>query len=72
MLDYRSSAVLVKGDHMQISFKLAQIFEKLQRLQKISQDRKFLTIALALKDIVLGLNGPMESFPSIKLQSVAG
>ena len=41
-------------------------------MQKISQDRKFLTIALALKDIVLGLKGPMESFPSIKLQSVAG
>ena len=27
MLGYRSSVVLVKGDHMQISFKLAQILE---------------------------------------------
>ena len=27
---------------------------------------------LSLKDIELGLKGPMESFPFIKLQSVAG
>ena len=33
---------------------------------------KFLTIALSLKDIELGLEGRMESFTSIKLQSVAG
>ena len=33
---------------------------------------KFLMIALLLKDIELGLKGPKESFPSIKLQSVAG
>ena len=29
-------------------------------------------IALSLKDIDLGLTSPMESFPSINLQSVAG
>ena len=33
---------------------------------------KFLTIALLLKDIELGLKIPMESFSSINLQSVAG
>ena len=33
---------------------------------------KFLTIALSLKDIELGLKSPVESFPSINLQSVAG
>ena len=27
---------------------------------------------LSLKDIELGLKGPMESFPFIRLQSVAG
>ena len=37
-----------------------QIFEKLRRV-------KFLTIALSLKDVKLGLKSPMESFPSIKL-----
>ena len=34
--------------------------------------QKFFTIALSLKDIELGLKSPMESFPSINLQSVAG
>ena len=29
-------------------------------------------IALSLKDIELGLKSPMQSFPSIELQSVAG
>ena len=29
-------------------------------------------IAFLLKDIELGLKSPMESFPSINLQSVAG
>ena len=29
-------------------------------------------IVLSLKDIELGLKSPMESFPSINLQSVAG
>ena len=29
-------------------------------------------IALLLKDIELGLKSPLESFPSINLQSVAG
>ena len=33
---------------------------------------KFFTIALLLKDIELGLQSPMGSFPSINLQSVAG
>ena len=33
---------------------------------------KFPTIALLLKDIELGLKSPVESFPSINLQSVAG
>ena len=42
-----------------------QIFEKLGRV-------KFLTIAKSLKDIKLGLERPTESFPSIKLHSVAG
>ena len=34
--------------------------------------QKFLTTELSLKDIELGLNSPMESFPFINLQSVAG
>ena len=42
-----------------------QIFEKLWRV-------KFLTIALSLKDIEPGLKSPMENFPSINLQLVAG
>ena len=29
-------------------------------------------IALSLKDIELGLKSPMQSFPSLELQSVAG
>ena len=66
MLDYRSSAVLVKGDHMQISFRLAANLWKASK-NEISQ---FLTIALSLKDIALGLKVPMESFLFIKLQSV--
>ena len=40
-----------------------QVFEKLQRV-------KFLTIALSMKDIELGLKISIESFPSIKLHSV--
>ena len=34
--------------------------------------QKFLTTELSLKDIELGLKSPMESFPFINLQSVAG
>ena len=34
--------------------------------------QKFLTIAVSLKDIELGLDGRMESFTFIKLQSVSG
>ena len=43
MLDYRSIAVLVKGDHMQISFKLAA---KLQRI-------KFLRIEISYDCVVI-------------------
>ena len=50
---------------MQIPCKLAANIWKLWRV-------KFLTIALSLKDIELGLNSPTESFPCIKLHSVAG
>ena len=57
---------------MQIPFKLVgskslKSFEEWNFLGK-----KFLTIVLLLKDIKLGLKIPMESFPSINLQSVAG
>ena len=33
---------------------------------------KFVTIALLLKDIELGLKSPVENFPYINLQSVTG
>ena len=57
---------------MQIPFKLVgskslKSFEEWNLL-----GYKFLTIALLLKDIELGLKSPVESFPSINLQSVAG
>ena len=57
---------------MQVPFKLVgskslKSFEEWNFL-----GHKFLTIALLLKDIELGLKSPVESFPSIYLQSVAG
>ena len=50
---------------MQIPSSWWPISEKLRRV-------KFLTNALSSKDIELGLKSPMESFPAINLQSVAG
>ena len=57
---------------MQISFQVSwqQIFEKLQRM-------KFLMIEISYNCVVIEgyrtrTKSPMESFPSINLQSVAG
>ena len=66
MLDYECSVVLQsKVIICKFLPSWRQIFGKLRRM-------KFVTIALSLKDIELGLQSPMESFPSINLQSVAG
>ena len=55
------------NDQVQVGDKSLKSFEQWKFWGK-----KFLTIALSLKDIELGLKGPIERFPSINLQSVAG
>ena len=48
-----------------------QIFEKLRRVISLRTEISY-DCELSLKDIELGLKSPMESFPSINPQSVAG
>ena len=57
---------------MQIPFKLVGSKSLKSFEEWIFLGKKFLTIVLLLKDIKLGLKIPVESFPSINLQSVAG
>ena len=63
MLEYRSSEVIIiKGTYLQIPFKLAaNLWKKLRRVKFLRIETYFLTIALSLTDIELGLKSPMES-----------
>ena len=58
---------------MQIPFKLASGSKSFKSFEEWNfLGPKFVMIVLSLKTIELGLKSPMESFPSINLQSVAG
>ena len=52
---------IIKGDHMQIPFKLAANLWKASK-SEIFVEEKFLTLALSLKDIVAGLKVLQKAF----------